>query len=134
MYINMMSHSGILGMKWGKRNGPPYPLKESQKSSAEKKEQSTDQKERHEKKPNHTSKRTISEVSDEELARLIKRMQLERSYAELMSGRNKQQVSKGKKFASYLLDIAAKGGVTLSNELIKAYGKKLSKQMFPEVD
>lgn len=31
-----LSHSGILGMKWGQRNGPPYPLKSSQKSSAEK--------------------------------------------------------------------------------------------------
>lgn len=30
-------HHGILGQKWGKRNGPPYPLDESDKSSVEKK-------------------------------------------------------------------------------------------------
>lgn len=30
-------HHGILGQKWGKRNGPPYPLNPSQKSSVEKK-------------------------------------------------------------------------------------------------
>lgn len=30
-------HHGILGQKWGKRNGPPYPLEGSQKSAAEKK-------------------------------------------------------------------------------------------------
>lgn len=29
-------HHGILGQKWGKRNGPPYPLNSSDKSSAEK--------------------------------------------------------------------------------------------------
>lgn len=29
-------HHGITGMKWGKRNGPPYPLKAYAKSSAEK--------------------------------------------------------------------------------------------------
>lgn len=32
-------HHGIPGQKWGKRNGPPYPLNESDKSSAEKKEE-----------------------------------------------------------------------------------------------
>ena len=31
-------HEGRLGMKWGRRNGPPYPLGSSQLSAAEKKE------------------------------------------------------------------------------------------------
>ena len=30
-------HHGILGQKWGKRNGPPYPLSGSDHSAAEKK-------------------------------------------------------------------------------------------------
>ena len=30
-------HHGILGQKWGQRNGPPYPLKPSQHSASEKK-------------------------------------------------------------------------------------------------
>jgi uncharacterized protein YerC len=34
---NQIIHSGILGQKWGQRNGPPYPLKPSAHSSAEKK-------------------------------------------------------------------------------------------------
>lgn len=29
-------HHGVEGQKWGKRNGPPYPLERSTKSSAEK--------------------------------------------------------------------------------------------------
>ena len=29
-------HHGILGQRWGKRNGPPYPLGESDHSKSEK--------------------------------------------------------------------------------------------------
>lgn len=32
-------HHGILGMKWGKRNGPPYPLSEADKSASERRAQ-----------------------------------------------------------------------------------------------
>lgn len=38
MRYNELYHHGILGMKWGKRNGPPYPLTSSQKSSSEKRQ------------------------------------------------------------------------------------------------
>lgn len=32
----VLSHHGILGQKWGKRNGPPYPLDYESRSNAEK--------------------------------------------------------------------------------------------------
>lgn len=35
-YNNELYHHGILGQKWGKRNGPPYPLDGESKSFAEK--------------------------------------------------------------------------------------------------
>lgn len=36
-YPNELMHYGIMGMKWGVRNGPPYPLGSSSMSTSEKK-------------------------------------------------------------------------------------------------
>lgn len=37
LYYNYLEHHGILGQRWGKKNGPPYPLGASDHSAREKK-------------------------------------------------------------------------------------------------
>lgn len=37
IYKNYLEHHGILGQKWGRKNGPPYPLSAGSHSAAEKK-------------------------------------------------------------------------------------------------
>ena len=43
-YDDYLQHWGILGQKWGRRNGPPYPLGSSQMSSAERRMNKKDSK------------------------------------------------------------------------------------------
>lgn len=35
-YSEYLAHHGILGQKWGKKNGPPYPLSDDDRSAKEK--------------------------------------------------------------------------------------------------
>lgn len=76
-------HHGILGMKWGRKNGPPYPLGPGDHSSSERKagwRKSLD---------NGTPKRKrAADMTDEELISYNKRKNLEQQYNKL-SGQDK---------------------------------------------
>lgn len=107
---NVIVHHGIPGMKWGKRNGPPYPLDPRKDYSAAEKEGAKrrgvlgaydsgkklagDIKEA--KRQKKIKNRTIDprDMTDEELNEQIKRLKLEENYLTLIGKETPAQLLK----------------------------------------
>lgn len=85
MYNNELYHHGILGMKWGVRRKRNSSNVETAKPK----------------------KKTLSEISDDELRRKIDRLQMEQKYKELVMSMNPRQESKAKAFVKKIASQSA---------------------------
>lgn len=115
-------HHGILGQRWGKKNGPPYPIGASNHSASEKKagwrkslsKKTTQQKETERKKRSDSKNRGT--LSDAELKANIERLKNEKEFGKLTD----EVVNPGKAYATQLLKsvgnkvvVTAASGATL---------------------
>lgn len=79
---NYLQHYGILGMKWGKRNGPPYPLTGKQMSSSERKAKRTGKyvNATPQDRKSSSGYKKASDMTDEELKTFNARKGMEKQY------------------------------------------------------
>lgn len=138
-----LAHHGIFGQKWGKKNGPPYPLSNSDRSAAERKANPESKSSKEKKKPlsDRVSRGNVNDIrsdadtavrgiakmiprkqkdlsgySDAELQKIVNRQRLEQQYNQL----NPDKIDRGAEYLREGLQTAgAVAGLYLTYKTIK---------------
>ena len=129
MECNTLTHYGILGMKWGIRRTPAQLARargEKVSDSGNNSKKSTSSK-----FSSSSTKKSISEMSDDELNKAVRRLQLEQQYRSL----NPEKVSLGRRFVNKVSkDVIVPAATevarnTLRDALTKAVTSATSKKL-----
>ena len=121
---DVLIHYGILGMKWGVRR---YQNKDGSLTSAGKKRygNNDDIKDSPQKNTEEPKKKSVKDMSDEELRREVNRMQLEQNYLRMTGqniekGKSAAEIALGKMKESFVSTVAQKSGQILAERLVNS--------------
>ena len=132
---NELMHYGVPGMKWGVRRTPAQLGRKktsSSKSLFGKKKSKAKAKTKSESSKEETApkKKSVKEMSDEELNAAIRRMQLEQTYASL----SPQKVSTGKAVAKRILNnIVVPAAEDVGRQMVKTALTRAGNKTLAEV-
>ena len=123
-------HHGVLGMKWGVRKA--RKTSSSSKKPAKKNDDTPRGLKKFLKKNKtveKSRKKSIRELTDEELREKINRIQLEKQYKTLMEEGNQQKSKRGKDLALRVLE---KSGENIATQILNHYGAKIANNLIGE--
>lgn len=131
-----LMHYGVPGMKWGVRKAPQTSGGSKRKSTKSKMDEWREKRKasKEAKEASKPKKRKLSELSDEELARRIRRAQMEDQYKQL-----RPEKEKGEGFTKTVMNKVVKPAAISSGErflknALDKYGDNLLKKAFPDDD
>lgn len=124
---DFLEHWGVRGMKWGRRKST---------SSTSSKSSTTEHESADSKTAKSLKSKKVKSMSNDDLQKLTKRMQLEQQYKQLSAQQKASNESKGRKFAKEVLGGVGKQvateytkriAMTLIEEQLKSRGSKFAK-------